>query len=69
MYNVKCTLYKYKLQCILSIIDILNLAIIEGQSVKNIFQITDNFVNNINPNSLKILKQCKLENSINKLLS
>ena len=50
---------KYKLQCILSIIDILNLSIIEGQNVKNIYQITDLFINKMLKNKNWIRDYCK----------
>ena len=50
---------KYKLQCILSIIDILNLSIIEGQIVKDIYQITDNFINDMLKNKTWIRDYCK----------
>ncbi len=35
---------KYKLSCLLSIMCILNLSIIEGQKINNIFNITDEFI-------------------------
>jgi len=50
---------KYKLQCILSIIGILNLSIIEGQSVKGIYQVTDKFLNNMLKNKKWIRDYCK----------
>ena len=50
---------KYKLQCTLSIIDILNLSIIEGQSVKDIYHITDKFINNMLKNKKWIRDYCK----------
>jgi len=35
---------KYKLQCVLCIISIINLSIIEGQKVKGIYKVTDRFI-------------------------
>ena len=35
---------KYKLNCLLSVISLVNLSIIEGQTVKNIFNITEDFL-------------------------
>ena len=37
---------KYKLQCILSIISLINLSIIEGQKIQGIYDVTDKFIQN-----------------------
>ena len=38
---------KYKLQCILALVSIINLSIIEGQKVEGIFKLSENFINKI----------------------
>ncbi len=50
---------KYKLQCLLSIIAIINLSIIEGQNVKGIFNITDKFILKLVYNRNWIHDYCK----------
>ena len=36
---------KYKVNCLLSVVSLINLSLIEGQSVKNIFNVVDEFIN------------------------
>ena len=38
---------KYKLYCLLSLISIVNLSIIEGQTIKGIFSCVDDFINDL----------------------
>ena len=50
---------KYKLQCILSIISIINLSIIEGQIVKDLYNITDQFIDKLLAKRKWISYYCK----------
>ena len=46
---------KYKLQCLLSITSILNVSIIEGQKIQNIYQISYDFINKLISNKTWII--------------
>ena len=50
---------KYKLHCILSVISIINFAIIEGQSVKNLYNISDKFIHKLINHKKWIVHYCK----------
>lgn len=46
---------KYKLQCLLSVTSILNVSIIEGQKIQNIFEISNDFINKLISNKTWII--------------
>jgi len=50
---------KYKIHCLLSIISLINVSIIEGQTVKNIYKITDEFINKLINKKKWIIYYCK----------
>ena len=50
---------KYKLYCLLSLISIINLSIIEGQTIKGIFSCVNEFINNLIVKKKWILLYCK----------
>ena len=49
---------KFKLSCLLSTISIINLSIIEGQKVKNIFLLLEKFLNNMIKNKKWLIEYC-----------
>ena len=50
---------KYKLSCLLSIMSIINIAIVEGQKVKGIYKLIDNFLNKLINEKTWIKLYCK----------
>ncbi len=68
-YNIKADIHnpllgtiledKYKLYCLLSLISLINLSIIEGQTIKGIFNCVDKFINNLILRKKWIILYCK----------
>ena len=50
---------KYKLSCLLSIMSIINIVIVEGQKVKDIYKLIDNFLNKLISEKTWIRLYCK----------
>ena len=50
---------KYKLYCLLSLISIINLSIIDGQTIKGIFSCVDDFINDLIVKKKWIVLYCK----------